>query len=216
MSDVIAVLLLLTILLTICEAAIDEEKDSATYHCDTFLAPSKLSGWGVFAARDFDAHELVEIAPLNVLFPKGHATILSTALHDYAYGGIVSFGHIMIYNHSQRPNVQIESLIGAPPKGASPGAMSATICYTLHEIKAGEELFSSYKKGSDGDENWFQPRGLEMGDASAESTGIPLKQLEQYKKMFCPKTLAGIGVFLFSMAYMEIRCLSSLTSRDCL
>lgn len=177
-------------------AAINTDEETST--CDTFLAPSKLSGWGVFAARDFAANEIVEIAPMSIPLPSKDPTIQTTVLLDYAYGGIVSFGNIMIYNHDENhPNVKIQSLIGVPPKDDSPGAISAIICYSLRQIKAGEELFSNYKDGDGGEYNWFHQRGIQQRNARIESTRIPSNQLDRYKNMFCSKAISGMGLNSF-------------------
>ena len=89
----------------------------------------------------------------------------------------------MIYNHDENdPNVKIQSLIGVPPKGDSPGAISAIICYSLRQIKAGEELFSNYKDEDGGEYNWFHQRGIQKRNARIESTRIPSNQLDRYKR----------------------------------
>jgi len=188
-------ILLWSWLLTIQIVAAADHEDDAS--CDIFLAPSRLSGWVVFAARDYDANEIVELAPLTIQFAPSDPNTELTALHDYTYGSRVCFGMIMFYNHSPNPNVRVLSLFGAPPKGNSPGATSATLCFTLRAIKAGEEMFSNYMIGSDGREHWFQSRGLDVGDASEESTRIPIKYLDQYKRAYCSKLTAGMGIFSF-------------------
>jgi hypothetical protein len=180
---------------TIGVAAINSDEEVSA--CDTFLAPSKLSGWGVFAARDFAANELVEIAPISIPLPNNEALIQTTVLLDYAYGGIVSFGNIMIYNHDDDPNVRIRSLEGAPPNGDTPGAISAVICYSMRQIKAGEELFSNYKNENGSGYNWFQQRGVEMKDVRKDSTRIASNELDRYKRMFCSKAISGMGLNSF-------------------
>jgi hypothetical protein len=94
-------------------------------NCETFLAPSSLptGGWGVFAGRDFQEGEIVEIAPRFIPMPPDAPALRSTDIESYFYGYLrwhddkqefetmaaVVFGQVMFYNHHVEPNIRYSS-----------------------------------------------------------------------------------------------------------
>lgn len=100
----------------------------------------------------------------------------------------------MIYNHApSMPNVRVQILMGTPPSDKGPGAISVTLVYTIRNIQAGEELFSSYNLEDKQNDQWFRRRGIELQETSIEATRIPSSQFQHYKDLFCSKALSGIG-----------------------
>jgi hypothetical protein len=158
--------------------------------CEVFLAPTTM-GWGVYAARDFDEGDVVEVAPLFVLLDKSDELKLQInriALDDYVYGytyeensySNVLFGMTMFYNHHPQPNVRY-AMIAEPFVGFT----------ARRRIEAGEQLFSTYGNEDEGKE-WFENRGIEM-QAPPESR-IATEDLPHYIAECCSKIYAGIGL----------------------
>lgn len=161
--------------------------------CDVFMAPTNTTaGWGVFAARDFEKRELLDITPVYIPFKldsRSHYQLLkSSMLDDYAYGvtrqhnqersSLVLFGWDMVYNHHPTAfNVQF---------GMGPGYAQGF--YARRDIKAGEQLFSSYGK-SDGGKQWFETRSLSMieDDASIRTE----EQLQFLRSQYCSRVYSG-------------------------
>ena len=169
--------------------------------CDVFMAPTNISGtgWGVFAARDFQENELFNILPLFVpmevnnhdpLFYSEHRLVKSTQLDDYVYGvyrrhlqkhqQMVLFGYEMVYNH--HPTAQnVQFGLG---NGYAQGF------YAKKSARAGEQLFSSYGT-TDGGVTWFEKRGMTM---KIETEGIATnEQLDFLRSKYCSKIYAGPG-----------------------
>jgi hypothetical protein len=157
--------------------------------CEVFLAPTTM-GWGVYAARDFEEGDVVQITPLFVLLEKldEHSPVQASALVDYVYGhqhedviyDNVLFGMGMFYNHHPEPNV-VNTFVAKPYTGWT----------ALKRIEAGEQLFSNYDP-SDGGEEWFRFRGIEM-QAPPESR-IAAEDLPLYLANCCSKIYAGVGM----------------------
>jgi hypothetical protein len=163
------------------------------------MAPTNISGtgWGVFAARDFEENELFNILPLFVpmeindeqLYSE-HRLVKSTQLDDYVYGvyrphiqkqqQMVLFGYEMVYNH--HPTAQnVQFGLG---NGYSQGF------YAKKSARAGEQLFSSYG-ATDRGADWFYKRGLTM---RLETDRISShEQLEFLSSKYCSKIYAGPG-----------------------
>ncbi|CAB9505243.1 expressed unknown protein [Seminavis robusta] len=170
------------------------------YLCDIYLAPSDIGGWGVYAGRDFDEGEIVEIAPRYVPL-KSTEFMHNNALDDFHYGftfqrdpeetsfGAAIFGMSMFYNHgvgAQR-NVVYTSFGFEPDKHMTWGSMMIGFVAN-RDIRRGEELLSSYGET----ERWFTDRGLEM--AQREEQEIPSQEeLTKLEQQQCAKSIAGIG-----------------------
>lgn len=119
-----------------------------------YFAPSEIHGRGVFAARDIDKDEIIEICPV-LLFPKSELpymrqTILDDYYFDWGDNGelyAVCLGYGSLYNHSYEPNAEY---------GMDFGAQTIDF-YALRPIAAGEEIFVNYNGEADcKDKVWFE------------------------------------------------------------
>lgn len=173
--------------------------DEVWQSCDAFMAPTNTTtGWGVFAARDFEVKELVDIPPLYIPFEKKpgetfslHSRLIqSSALDGYVYKvyrnhlarnqSMVMFGYDMIYNHHPTdPNVII--CLG-------PGYTQG-FC-ARRKIRAGEQLFSRYGE-LDGGKHWFETRRLPMRSDKVNIDSFD--KLDFLKSLYCTKIYAGPG-----------------------
>jgi hypothetical protein len=175
-----------------------DEREYSDRPCDIYLAPSKIGGWGVYAARDFEEGEIVEVAPRYVTMKSTDLQI--NALIDFHYGftyqrdvadtsfGVVAFGMTMFYNHGPgtKHNVQYTSF-GTEPDINFPFASMLIGFVAKRRIKRGEELLSSYGET----EIWFHSRGLTM--VQEDTVKLSKEQLEQRERQYCRKTVAGPG-----------------------
>jgi hypothetical protein len=175
-----------------------EERDQ-DQPCAVYLAPSNIGGWGVFAARDFELNEVVEVAPRYL--PTKLQYMRATVLDDYGYSLHFDsdpediffnavFGMTMFFNHGPgiKHNVQYTGFGGDPNKDVPWGSLLVGFV-AKREIKRGEELLSSY-----GDEKWFTDRGLSMVENDNQADALPsLEQMEQREHQYCQKTIAGVG-----------------------
>lgn len=112
--------------------------------CDVFLAPSS-TGWGVFAARDYEEGELVDAAPLVIRTwdDRLDGITKATVLDDYVYGyvddttgkysPVVLFGYSMFFNHHPEPNVVVSLLWSC--ENSSPLISIALSHLTKKELK---------------------------------------------------------------------------------
>lgn len=119
-----------------------------------YVAYSETHGKGVFAARDIDEGEVIEVCPV-ILFPKEQlANIRQTVLDDYYFDWgdeaawyALCLGYGSLYNHSYNPNAEY---------GMDFEAQTIDF-YCIRRIAAGEEIFINYN----GDPNnlekvWFE------------------------------------------------------------
>ena len=191
---------LLTILIFfVVEAhASDPNNEERWQNCDVFMAPTNTTGWGVFANRNFDAKEIIDIPPLTIGVPAGmrdlYGLIFRSALHDYTYKvyrpefdetySLLILGTAYAINHHPTgKNVQIG--VGS---GHSMGL------YTLRKIKAGEQLFSTYGN-KDGGKDWFESRNIEMHQSPIMQ--LSQNQLSYLQASYCSKLYAGPGQSTF-------------------
>ena len=106
-----------------------------------YVAPSNISGRGVFTSVTITAGSLVEIAPVIVVPQDQVAIIHETALHDFYFrwgaeqeAAAIALGLGSIYNHSFQPNLRFELDYG-----------NRTIdFFALQDIPAGSELTFNY------------------------------------------------------------------------
>lgn len=119
-----------------------------------FVAYSETHGKGVFAARDIEAGEVIEVCPL-ILFPKSELPhVRQTVLDDYYFdwgdeGEWYAFclGYGSLYNHSYEPNAEY---------GMDFDAQTIDF-YCVKPIAAGEEIFINYNGDIDNREPvWFE------------------------------------------------------------
>lgn len=119
-----------------------------------YVAASELHGKGVFAARDIEAGEVIEVCPI-LLFPKAQLIhIRQTVLDDYYFDWgeegewyALCLGYGSLYNHSYEPNAEY---------GMDFEAQTIDF-YCLHNIEAGHEILINYNGDADNrDKVWFE------------------------------------------------------------
>ena len=200
-------LVVLFVVVAVGASAVAGEQIEPWQHCETFLAPSSLptGGWGVFAGRDFQEGEIVEIAPRFIPMPPDAPVIRSSEIDSYYYGYLrwhdetqqletmatVVFGQVMFYNHHVEPNIRYSSY-GREPSASDPHIAQAIGFVALRSIDAGEELFSTYGI-DDGGERWFQDRGLNLVVIPAYASRKNGTVYDEDKKKYCSKVYAGYG-----------------------
>jgi SET domain len=205
MPSVLKLLLILP-LFVIMTVGVGAQSEPWQY-CETFLAPSSLpsGGWGVFAGRDFEEGEIVEIAPRFIPMPHDAPAVRRSEIDFYHYGylrwrdeqkefetmGTVVFGHVMFYNHHVEPNMRYSSY-GREPSPSEPHIAQAVGFVALRKIDAGEELFSTYGI-DDGGERWFQDRGLKLVVIPTYASRKNGTVYDEDKKKYCSKVYAGYG-----------------------
>ena len=119
-----------------------------------FVAPSDLHGLGVFAGRDIEAGEIIEICPV-LLFPKSQLqyvrqTILDDYYFDWGEDGewyALCLGYGSLYNHSYSPNAEYGM-----------DFENKTIdFYCVRNVRAGFEIFINYNGDVDNQSKvWFE------------------------------------------------------------
>lgn len=141
-----------------------------------YLAPSSNGdGWGVFSSQPISKGDIVELAPLLLRFSEENSEVLrSTILNNYyyqywAWNGVhsesqfvVSFGYMLYFNHSSRPNIKYQQF-GREPDIDNPGHAVALGYYALCDIPAHVELLCDY-----GGPEWFQERGMMLIDEESD------------------------------------------------
>lgn len=75
-----------------------------------FVAPSSLSGRGIFSRRDYAPGDIIEICPIIRVPGKEQANLDATCLYNYYFSwradNAISLGFGSLYNHSYAPNAQ--------------------------------------------------------------------------------------------------------------
>jgi SET domain-containing protein len=120
-----------------------------------FVAPSDLHGLGVFAARDMEAEEIIEVCPVIVFPRKDLEHIDKTVLYDYYFdwgddGEWYAFGlgYASLYNHSVEPNAEYAMDFEA----------KTIDIFCLKPIAAGEEILINYNGDPENrGKVWFEP-----------------------------------------------------------
>jgi SET domain-containing protein len=119
-----------------------------------YVAPSELHGQGVFAARNIEAGEIIEICPI-LLFPRAELdAIRKTMLDDYYFDWgdegdwyAVCLGYGSLYNHSYTPNAEYGMDFEA----------NTIDFYCIKNIEAGAEILINYNGESDNQTKvWFE------------------------------------------------------------
>jgi len=54
------------------------------HNCDIYLAPAPPRGWGVYAARDFEKNDVIEVSPRFII--QTTERLRESVLDDYYYG----------------------------------------------------------------------------------------------------------------------------------
>jgi SET domain len=198
-------LILSTLLVLYLRSSIGSEESWES--CETFIAPSSLpsGGWGIYAAREFQKNEIVEISPRFLTFPHGDLAIESNVLYDYVYGydrwneeindyidfHCVPFGSGMYFNHHPESNIMWTSF-GKEPTEAEPNVGAVTGFLARRNIMAGEELFAAYGYGEEGDK-WFTARKLQLVSIPTYASRKNGTTYEEDKKKYCSKIHSGLS-----------------------
>ena len=113
-----------------------------------------MHGKGVFAARDFEVDEVIEVCP-TLLFPKAQLeamrqTILDDYYFDWGDDGewfAVCLGYGALYNHSYTPNAEYGMDFEA----------ETIDFYCIRPISAGAEILINYNGDADNQTKvWFE------------------------------------------------------------
>ena len=111
---------------------------------DLILKQSAGRGRGVFAARSFQAGEVIEVCPVIALSSDDVAQLDKTRLYDYYFGwgadnkgGAIALGFGSLYNHSYAPNA-------AYRKSQADGTISIV---ALSSIAPNDEILFKYNYG---------------------------------------------------------------------
>lgn len=123
-------------------------------HVEIYFGPSELHGRGVFAARDIEPGEIIEICPVLV-FPRAELvhfrqTILDDYYFDWGDDGAfyaVCLGYGSLYNHEVHSNAEY----------AMDFAAETIDFYAVQLIKAGDEITVNYNGEPGNTEKvWFE------------------------------------------------------------
>jgi SET domain-containing protein len=119
-----------------------------------YVAYSEIHGKGVYAARDIEEGEVIEVCPIIVFpleqLPHMRETVLDDYYFDWGDEGkwfAICLGYGSLYNHSYNPNAEY---------GMDFEAQTIDF-YCIKDIPAGTEIFINYN----GDPNnlekvWFE------------------------------------------------------------
>jgi uncharacterized protein len=119
-----------------------------------FVAYSEVHGKGVFAGRDIEEGEVIEVCPI-ILFPKEELVHMrQTVLDDYYFDWgekgewfAICLGFGSLYNHSYTPNAEY---------GMDFDAQTIDF-YCIKPIPAGQEIFVNYNGDVDNQSKvWFE------------------------------------------------------------
>jgi hypothetical protein len=119
-----------------------------------YVTYSELHGKGVFAGRDIEPGEIIEICPI-ILFPKDQlADVRKTFLDDYYFDWgedgewfALALGYGSLYNHSYQPNAEY---------GMDFEAHTIDF-YCIKPIEAGTEIMINYNGDVDNQTKvWFE------------------------------------------------------------
>ena len=116
------------------------------------IAPSTISGRGVFTTRDLQKGELIELCPVIVVPQIELAALDTTILNEYYFlwnngRGALALGYGSIYNHTETPNASYRMDYN----------FDTIDIFCKQVIKAGEEITIRYTKKA-GDSVWFKQK----------------------------------------------------------
>jgi uncharacterized protein len=104
-------------------------------------------GRGVFAVRDIETGETIELCPVLELSSEDASGVLTDYVVDSGDGNdgqVLMLGYGSLYNHSDEPNAEYVH-----------EADDAYAFVALRDIAAGEQVTISYAR------DWWETRGLE-------------------------------------------------------
>lgn len=108
-------------------------------HSKTIISHSNIGSRGVFADRDYNPGEVLEVCPCI----RQESENLTGIITDYLFHfnekeSLIAFGYCSMYNHIDDPNAEWEVI--------NENQLKITV---IKKIKKGEEIFVSY-----GDDYW--------------------------------------------------------------
>jgi SET domain-containing protein len=115
-----------------------------------YIAPSRVNGHGVFAAKPFAESETIEVCPVLAVTADEWQHLEDTRLRGHYFvwgkGVALALGYGSLYNHSWQPNARYDADYDL-----------AVISFTaLRDIRRGEELTVNYCGEPDAvGELWF-------------------------------------------------------------
>lgn len=121
---------------------------------DLMIKESNPKGRGVFAARQFQADEIIEVCPVIALSSDDAAKLNDTHLYNYYFGwgrenkgAAIALGFGSLYNHSYSPNAKYR-------KNEADHTISII---AVKLIAAEDEILIKYNYGNGGDSGplWF-------------------------------------------------------------
>lgn len=123
-------------------------------HAEIYFGPSELHGRGVFAARDIEPGEIIEICPVLVFSKEELVHVRQTFLDDYYFDWgaegeyfALCLGYGSLYNHEYEPNAEY---------GMDFDALTIDF-YAIQPIKAGEEITVNYNgEAGNREKVWFE------------------------------------------------------------
>jgi|1048.fasta_scaffold15420_4 hypothetical protein len=123
-------------------------------HAEIYFGPSELHGRGVFAARDIEPGEIIEICPVLVFSKEELVHVRQTFLDDYYFDWgtegdyfALCLGYGSLYNHEYEPNAEY---------GMDFDALTIDF-YAIKAIKAGEEITVNYNgEAGNREKVWFE------------------------------------------------------------
>jgi hypothetical protein len=136
--------------------------------CALYTAPSSIAGigFGLFSGRDLNTGDVVGT---SAAVSVSAGSLFGSQLNDFAFRSgsgpsEICFGSIMLCNHADDPNVELQWGPGGPAGGGGGGGQALTVA--KRPIAAGEELFISY-----GGETWFSSRGIVRAGQQHQAEG---------------------------------------------
>jgi uncharacterized protein len=124
---------------------------------DITIQQSPERGRGVFAARQFEAGETIEICPVIVLSEADARKLDDTGLYNYYFGwgqdgvaAAIALGCGSLYNHSEAPNAAYQKDF----------ADRTVAFFAITDIAPGQEIFVKYNPGPAAEDGkvWFDVR----------------------------------------------------------
>lgn len=122
-----------------------------------YIAPSHISGLGVFASKKIAVDEVIEESPVIVIPQEQVSDLAKTDLLNYAFfawgsdkiAAAIVFGHGSLFNHSYEPNAKY--VIYAEEK--------LIRFVAIKDIEPDEEIVMNYNgKSDDKTRLWFEAR----------------------------------------------------------
>lgn len=196
--------------------------------CHVFLAPSKIPefGYGVFAGRNYEKGEIVELAPLIIPLQPKSPIVQHTVVDDYVYGyyrvnmekkelqlyNAIIFGYTMYVNHQENDelvNLKFTTYSREPVPGVPnlENASNSLGFIATRPIQAGEELFTSYYQQYGNSKQWFHDRQIELLEIESISKTQYTpdnNELDTIKELHCSKIYSGLGTPTWKKGVLNI------------